>query len=283
MKRTFTLEKESGARIPCIEEIPAGCKRIVIVVHGFSSSKESSNAANLFRELVPRGFGVIAYDQPGHGSAEASAEPLRIRNCLDSLARVEQYLLAEHPGAEVCYFGSSFGAYITGLYLATRKPAGHKAFLRCAAVNFPDLLMENPAYQPGSPEYDSLQRTGSCELALGGDDIIRIDVEFLDELKANDLFAAFDALAATGTLCAAAAPADGDALAGAGSSSAAGLQLRMAHGEADSVVPVEHARRFAERFHIPLTTFPGEEHTISENPASPIAVATLAAELFGEK
>ncbi len=271
MKRTFTLEKESGARIPCIEEIPAGCKRIVIVVHGFSSSKESSNAANLFRELVPRGFGVIAYDQPGHGSAEASAELLRIRNCLDSLARVEQYLLSEHPGAEVCYFGSSFGAYITGLYLAKRKPAGHKAFLRCAAVNFPDLLMENPAYQPGSPEYDSLQRIGSCELALGGDDIIRIDVEFLDELKANDLFAAFDALAADGKLSAANAP------------SAAGLQLRMAHGEADSVVPVEHARRFAERFHIPLTTFPGEEHTISENPASPIAVAALAAELFNAK
>ena len=67
--------------------------------------------------LPPQGFGVIAYDQPNHGSEEAAREDLSIEACLDSLARVEEYLTERYPDKEICYFGSSFGAYILGIYL----------------------------------------------------------------------------------------------------------------------------------------------------------------------
>lgn len=262
-KRSFTIQKENGEKIPCIECIPEDCRTIVIVVHGFCSSKESSNAACQFRELVPRGIGVIAYDQPGHGSAEASKETLRIDACLDSLACVEHYLQEAYPSAEICYFGSSFGAYVTGLYLTHRVHAGNKVFFRCPAVNFPDLILEAPAMKPGSPELAELAEKGYCDLVLGGDDCIRIVPAFLEDLKRYDLFDAFDANAS-------------------GADHTEGFRIRMAHGEADPVVPVAQARRFAERFQIPLTTFPGEGHTISDDPASPPAVSALAAELFLE-
>ena len=156
------LTKPNGHQIPCIAEFPADMRKVVIVIHGYDSSKESENAANLMRILPGKGFGVIAYDQPNHGSEQAAEEQLSIDACLDSLAQVEQYLTerfrtAGQPGApappEICYFGSSFGAYILGIYLATRGEKGTnirdgeaiKAFMRCAAVNFPELEIDERA------------------------------------------------------------------------------------------------------------------------------------------
>lgn len=145
------LRKQNGYEVPCIAEFPAGLRKLVIVIHGYDSSKESENAANLMRLLPQEGFdgpgrfGVIAYDQPNHGSEQAAAEPLSIDACLDSLAMVENYLAERFPGVEICYFGSSFGAYILGIYLIQRPHRGSKAFMRCAAVNFPELDIDERA------------------------------------------------------------------------------------------------------------------------------------------
>ena len=217
------LQKQNGHAVPCIAEIPDDLKKLVIVIHGYDSSKESQNAVNLMREMPGKGFGVFAYDQPHHGEEEAAAEELTVENCLDSLACVEDYLAERFPGMEICYFGSSFGAYITCIYLATRPHRGCKAFLRCAAVNFPELAEEEGA----------------------------------EDVDLPDLFALYDR----------AKPED--------------VQMAFAHGESDSTVKVEAAIAFTERFGYPLTIFPGEEHTISDDPEDPIKVAALAIELFG--
>ena len=216
------LTKPNGHEVPCIAEFPAGLRKLVLVIHGYDSSKESENAANLMRTHPGKGFGVIAYDQPNHGSAQAAAEELTIENCLDSLACVEDYLAERFPGTEICYFGSSFGAYILGIYLTTRSHRGRKAFMRCAAVNFPQLNIDDRA----------------------------------KALEPVDLFELFSQHR----------PDD--------------VQIAFAHGECDSSVPVSAAVAFAEQFGYPLTVFPGEEHPICTDPASPIRVAELAAELF---
>ncbi|MGX8774531.1 MAG: alpha/beta hydrolase [Bacillota bacterium] len=143
--KKILLTKENGYQIPCIAEFPAEMRKVVIVIHGYDSSKESANVENLMQILPPQGLGVIAYDQPNHGSEEAAGEELSIEACVDSLARVEEYLTERFPGTEVCYFGSSFGAYILGIYLTTRPHKGSRAFMRCAAVNFPDLDLDERA------------------------------------------------------------------------------------------------------------------------------------------
>jgi len=220
------LQKQNGRAVPVIAEIPAALRKLVIVVHGYDSSKESENAANLMRELPGKGFGVFAYDQPHHGSEQAAEEELTVDNCLDSLACVEDYLAdrygTDKDAPEICYFGSSFGAYITCIYLATRTHRGRKAFLRSAAVNFPELALDAGA----------------------------------DDTDLPDLFALYDQ----------AKPED--------------VQMAFAHGASDSTVKVDAAIAFTERFGYPLTIFPGEEHTISDDPASPVKVAALAAEHY---
>ena len=241
------LQKQNGHAVPCIAEIPDDLKKLVIVIHGYDSSKESENAANLMRILPGRGFGVIAYDQPNHGSEEAAKEELSIEACLDSLATVEAYLAErfavgsspESPVPEICYFGSSFGAYILGIYLAERRSRGTsgdgsrgtsedggrkttKAFMRCAAVNFPELEIDERA----------------------------------KALEPVNLFALFEQNKPTNAL------------------------IAFAHGECDSSVPVAAAVDFAKRFGYPITVFPGEEHPICTYPESPAKVAELAIALF---
>ena len=79
----FTINKKNGYKIPCISEIPEDSEKIVIVIHGMCSSKESANATYLMDFLPERGIGVIAYDQPGHGDEDAASEELRVGNCID--------------------------------------------------------------------------------------------------------------------------------------------------------------------------------------------------------
>ena len=242
------LQKHNGRAVPVIAEFPDDLRKLVIVIHGYDSSKESANAANLMRLLPKEGFGgpgrfgVVAYDQPHHGAEQAAEEELTVENCLDSLAAVEDYLAerfgisgsansetdsttAGADGPEICYFGSSFGAYITLIYLATRPHRGRKAFLRCAAVNFPDLAREE-------------------------------DVEGAKGVCLPDLFEMYR------------------------QKRPAGVSMAFAHGACDSTVKVEAAVDFAREFGYPITVFPGEEHTISDDPQSPVRVAELAAALY---
>ena len=137
----FVIEKENGQYIPCIAEIPENCTKVVILIHGLSSSKESENASYMMKYFAEKGTGAIAYDQPGHGTQEAANEKLLLKNCLDSLSSVEKYLIEKYPDTEICYFGSSFGGYVLGIYLARKLNSGLKAFMRCSAVIFPQMIV----------------------------------------------------------------------------------------------------------------------------------------------
>ena len=116
----FTIKKANGHSVACLEEIPFGAERIAIAVHGFTSSKESPTVQLLLRRLPAAGIGVVGIDLPCHGVEESYEEELRIEACLNSLAAAERYVAERYPNAEICYFASSFGAFITALYISTR-------------------------------------------------------------------------------------------------------------------------------------------------------------------
>ena len=229
----FTLNKENGAVIPCVSSIRGDEEKIVLMIHGLSSSKESGNVEFMMPYFAGKGIGVIAYDQPGHGEEEAAEEELRIEYCLDSLARVEEYLRETYPQAEICYFGSSFGAYILGIYLKTRPHAGRKAFMRCAAVIFPRLILGEPGSEPDPAALKELEEKGYVEVDLGVERPARFTLRFLEELEETDLFALFD-------------------------EGLPDVEMAFVHGEKDPVVPLKAVQAFTQKFGYPLTVIPGE-------------------------
>ena len=253
--KAFKLKKESGAVVPCLSLVPEGTEDIVIMIHGFGSRKDCATGELLFRRMPEAGFGVVTYDQPAHGPEEARDEPLLITNCLSSLAAVEQAVAEKYPSAGIHYFGSSFGAYITTLYLCGFPHRGHDAFLRSAAVNMPRLMLGEPGSEPDPAAIQEFREKGYI-LSDVGPDAVRIPYGFLEELVENDLSEKYSHRRYSD------------------------FRLEMVHGEKDSTILLPYAREFAKKFGIPLTVIKDEEHTLSDYPETPDRVADLAIRFF---
>ena len=241
------LTSRHGYAIPCRWNW-TGQRRVVIVCHGFGSSKESPMAQAVAETLPRRGVGAVRFDFPSHGESPVWQEGLRVPYCIDDLEQVEQAILAQDPAAEIGYFSSSFGAYITLLRLARDPRPGARAFLRAAAVTMPDLVetwvdrqareaLDRQGYFV--PDYDYVRE-------------MRLSRAFLEDLAQGDVFARWRPELA---------------------------ELVMVHGTRDSVVPAEGERRFAKTFGAALTEFPQGEHPLL-GPGEAEQILTMAGDFF---
>lgn len=229
MKKEF-LESNYGYAIPC-HNCWDGQERVLIVCHGFGSSKSSPMVQALNQEMPRHGIGVYSFDFPSHGDSPVWQEGLRVPFCLDDLAAVEDHIQTMAPNARIGYFGSSFGAYITLLHLSRGKAAGKRAFLRSAAVSMPRLV---DTWVDDRARAD-LDRQGYFVPAYDYVREMRITRDFLGDLEAHDVFARYQ---------------PGQA------------QLFLVHGGKDDVAPTADAVRFARQFGAELLVLPNGEHNL---------------------
>lgn len=248
----FTIEKPDRNVVSCLKEIPENPQAIVIAVHGFSSSRECATYQLLLRRMPAAGYGVIGIDLPGHGSAESLRETLRIESCINSIEAAEKFAAAHFPELPIFYFASSFGAYITGLYISTRPHLGRKAFFRSAAVNMPALFTRENPIIANRTQLADLEEKGYFDASVETAKPVQVTREMIRDLEETDLFRLFDA----GRF---------------GSTS-----VMMVHGADDAVIDPDAARSFAERFHIPIHFYPDEGHSLSDHPETPDRLADLA-------
>lgn len=224
------LTSKHGYQIPCRDNW-AGQDTVVIVCHGFGSSKASPMIQALDEALPKASMGVFSFDFPAHGESPGGQETLRVPFCLDDLETVEAHLRAQAPQGTIHYFGSSFGAYITLLHLARHPRPEARAFLRSAAVAMPRLVdtwvdararadLDRQGYF--NPDYDYVRE-------------MRITPDFLRDLADHDVF----------TRCQKGMAA-----------------LAMVHGGRDSVAPVDAAQAFADAFDARLEILPQGEHDL---------------------
>ncbi len=248
-----TITSKHGYEIPVVSEISTHDSKIVIAVHGFCSHKLSTTVMMLLRHLPKQGIGVISFDFPSHGDHSEGGESFRVKNCLDDLRTVENYIAARFPGVEIMYFGSSFGAYITMLYLSRGRGNGTKAFFRSAAVNMPELFLD-----PTPEELASLKDKGYIMIE-DCDRPIRLTQGFVDDMAANNLFEIFER--------------SRDII------EDSGIMIKMIHGDCDESIAYERAAEFAEKFDIELVTVPGGDHRLM-TPGAPKRVLDEALSLF---
>ena len=236
---TFKIRKQDGNIVSCVKEIPDNLRGIVIAIHGFSSSKECPTYQLLLRRMPPEGFGVIGIDLPGHGFEESAREELRIDGALDSIQTAEQYATEHYPGIKICYFASSFGAYLTGLYISTRPHFGRKAFFRSAAVNMPDLFVKEHPTEKDRKMLQVLEERGYFEAKFETSRPVRITRGMYHDLETTDLFEIFNK------------NRYGD------------NKVMMVHGAEDSTIDPNVAIRFAEQFDIPIRLLEKEDHSLA--------------------
>jgi len=134
-------------------------KKIVISVHGYLSSKESPTIVGLSNVLKTKSIGLLAFDLPRHG---ANKTELSIENCLNIFYHVENAL--REFKKPICFFSSSFGAYLTLLYLSNNIEKYGEVVLRAPAINCHDTFI-------------LLKKQG-----------FRIDDTLLSQIKENSIF-----------------------------------------------------------------------------------------------
>ena len=240
-------------RIPapiCAFQVPGlnavdGEKKVILMAHGFGSEKRGTTPLFMTKGLKAAGFGVYGFDFPAHGDSPLDGAGLTVENCMESCAAAEARVRELAPGAEIGYFGSSYGAYCFLLYLATRPHHGEKAFLRSAAVDMPGLIWRV------AEENGGLSADGYVDLNEYNRPI-RLWRAFCEDLGAHDVFQIYRPGAA---------------------------RLRMIHGEKDSTASPAQARRFAREKGAELILFPGAEHRLME-PGNPDKALGLAIEFF---
>lgn len=203
-----------GYDIPFLSNLTGNERQIVIICHGFGSSKDGSTAKLISTELPKHGIGTVCFDFPAHGESPVDGELLRVEHCTGDLAVVEAHVQKQCPDAEIAYFSSSFGAYINLVYLATRTHAGRKSFLRCAAVDMAGIIRRGTT----PPLRAQLESDGYVVLDYDYVRPLRITREFLADLDAFNVFELYR----PGT-----------------------AELAMIHGTADRTAPIGDARCFA--------------------------------------
>ena len=253
------LTKKDSHVISCITEIPKEPKGIVIAIHGFSSSKEGSTYQHLIKRLPTAGYGVLALDLPGHGREESAQELLRVEGALDSIETAEAFLTKAYPDVPVCYFASSFGAWLTGLYISSRAHKGRCVFLRSAAVNMSEFFSGETKTEQERQFMEDLETKGYFDISMEQNVSVRITKEMFEDFERSNLFELFEP------------------------DRFGHHEILMVHGEADQVIDPEAAKRFAKLFDIPLILFPEEGHSLSDHPETADRVIDLATELFDRR
>lgn len=250
------ITKQDSNIVSCVAKIPEDPKGIVIAVHGFASSKEGVTYRLLLERLPAAGYGVLALDLPGHGSEESAKELLRVNGALDSIEAAEKYVTGHYPNVPICYFASSFGAWLTGLYISLREHKGRIVFMRSAAVNMPELFIKQDMTEQEKQYIEDLKTKGYFDTVSDQQASVRITKAMFEDFEKTDLFQLF-------------AP-----------ERSADHKILMVHGENDDVINPEAAMLFAEKFDLPIILFPNEGHSLSTAPDTADRVIDLAIELF---
>ena len=109
--------------------IPKQAKSVVIISHGFSSSKESKLYVELQNELNKAGIGSLRYDYYGHGqlyckdSKYTLSKDITLSKCVDSLKAAIKFVRSKGK-YNLGLFGSSFGGLISLIVASQESKIG---------------------------------------------------------------------------------------------------------------------------------------------------------------
>jgi dipeptidyl aminopeptidase/acylaminoacyl peptidase len=110
---------------------------IVIVCHGLSSSKKSTNTTMVYPELIKNNIALFAIDFSGHGESEGKFEDVTISQAIDDLESALKYVKDNSlfDNERISLLGSSFGG-ITSIMVASKHPEIKALAIKAPIIDF---------------------------------------------------------------------------------------------------------------------------------------------------
>lgn len=176
-------ENEIAGRMYNLKKDKKDVRKVLLVCHGFYSNRHSSSTMKVAQQLEETDTAVVCFDWPGHGD---NKDRLTIKNCVDTLHAVGNWICGEFPNAEFFLYGSSFGGYMVLLYLSNQfelhpDRIGKYVFLKSPAVRM-DRILAKHLLRSNMEEF----RENGYIIKEGANGM-KIPFEFYEELQDNIL------------------------------------------------------------------------------------------------
>lgn len=234
MEKLFDINRH-GYSVRCklfYEKDLHAVENVVIVMHGFGSSKDGRSTVKFGERLTAKyhNYAALAFDWPCHGAD--ARKKLLLEECFAYLDRVIGYARANLGAERIYAYANSFGGYLTLSYMAKNGNPFHKTALRAPAVQMYQTLSENLSAD------ERMKLDKGKEILLGFDRKMKIGKEFVDALRANDVMQ-HEFLD------------DAD-------------KLLILHGTADKMIDIGVSKTFAENNVVELIAVEGADHPFSQ-------------------
>lgn len=155
---------------------------IVIYGHGFAGHKDTKAAERLALKLTAKnhGYALLSFDLPSHG--DDVKKRITLEDCITYLDHIIYSAKNDFKAQKIYMNATSFGGFLTLLYLRDYGNPFDRIVLRCPAINMYKIISSSLIKD------DDWEKLGKGKDALiGFDRKVNINQEFLDSLEKINL------------------------------------------------------------------------------------------------
>ncbi|UCE63276.1 MAG: alpha/beta fold hydrolase [Nitrospirota bacterium] len=182
-QQALSFQDSDGHLVAAIlTEPPDRAEGIVLLCHGFLSTKQSNTNRRLTELLVPQGISTFGFDWFGMGESGGAFADITLGRCCDQLERALAFITCQGY-QRIGLIGSSFGGLIS-LLVAGRHPHLLALGLKCPVLDFPELLR----LEFGVAAMGHWKDTGEIPNVTGGDKPIALRYDFYEDCLKYDAY-----------------------------------------------------------------------------------------------
>lgn len=221
-------------KIPEETALRSGKCPAVIMMHGFSSSKETAPFPEISKALTDNGIAVICFDFQAHGQSEGNFEDMTISGEIADAKAVLEYTRSLPFVSDIAFLGHSQGGLVASMLAGELESTEQRP--RCLILLAPSASIKfdvqkgrymNAWFDPANPpEYINV-----LQHKIGRNFIV--DAQQLPVYETATRY--------SGKVC-------------------------IIHGEKDFLVPLPYSKRFQQEYqHCDLVLLPNAGHTFNED------------------
>lgn len=252
--KEVTFADSKGNKILGTISIPEQAVSVVIISHGFSSSKESRVYVELQNELNKLGIGTLRYDYYGHGQLYCKGakytvtRDITLTKCVDSLKAAISFVRSKGD-YNIGLLGSSFGGLIS--FIAASQDSNIQALALKSPVTEP---IEFWKQRLGDERIEKWKQEGIMHYDEHGENF-ELNYDFWKDLLTYDAFRMAKNIA---------------------------CPVLIVHGENDAVVPIRQSQELAKIVNTEVNVVEGANHDYAD-PVQYSEMKRLIADFFVDK
>ena len=180
--KKYYFENSNGNKLCGVISNPSDNfkKPIVIMAHGFSTSKDSDTYVSLAKNLDSYDISSFRIDFYGHGESEGKFENITVSEAVDDILQAIKFL--KNMGyKKIGLMGGSFGG-IASIMAASKSKDLYVLVLKSPVSNYFDKEMETKS----EDELKKWKKTGYHYYESGDGRKLKLNYTFFEDFKNND-------------------------------------------------------------------------------------------------